>query len=87
MIPSIRPGCIAAFQALVTGAASVGLIVVAEVRDPSLSLTAITELASTVHKAVLQHNAIALDAIVFLRPQKCIKVSSPVDVTLAFWAN
>lgn len=87
MIPSIRPGCIAAFQALVTGAASEGLIVVAEVRDPSLSLTAITELASTVHKAVLQHNAIALDAIVFLRPQKCIKVSSPVDVTLAFWAN
>lgn len=75
-VPGVRPGCVAAFQAPVTGGSGEGdgAVVVAEVRDAAQTAASLTALAGAVRAAVMSLHAVALDAVVLLRPHCARKV-------------
>jgi acyl-CoA synthetase (AMP-forming)/AMP-acid ligase II len=83
LVDSVRPGCVAVFQApgLRRGAvnSSVGedcVVAAVEVRDPGAPVAELTRLASSIRSVIMLHYAVALDAIVLLRPHAARKVRS-----------
>lgn len=75
-VAEVRPGCVAAFQAPIPARGSdEGVVVVAELRSPTaLSQAELQRISAGVRSAIMQHQAVSIDALLFLRPHCARKV-------------